>query len=61
MAAGDIRDRGLICKHPGKGLKKAAALLVLFKVQGEYLLLWRLMHWCPLLSSSSLPLMGLII
>lgn len=39
MAAGDIWGRGLICKHPSKGLKKAAALLVLFKVEGEYLLL----------------------
>lgn len=34
MAAGDIRGRGLICKHPSKGLKKAAALLVPFKVEG---------------------------
>lgn len=27
MAAGDIQGGGLICKHPSKGLKKAAALL----------------------------------
>lgn len=25
MAAGDIQGGGLICKHPSKGLKKAAA------------------------------------
>lgn len=31
MAAGDIQGGGLICKHPSKGLKKAAAL---FKAEG---------------------------
>lgn len=34
MAAGDIQGRGLICKHPSKGLKKALAHLVIFKVEG---------------------------
>lgn len=36
MAAGDIQGKGLICKHPSKGLKKAAAHLVIFKAEGEY-------------------------
>lgn len=31
MAAGDIQGGGLICKHPSKGLKKAAAL---FEAEG---------------------------
>lgn len=39
MAAGDIQGKGLICKHPSKGLKKALAHLVIFKVEGEYPLL----------------------
>lgn len=39
-----LRGRGLICKHPSKGLKKAPARSVIFRVEGEYPLLWRLMH-----------------
>lgn len=39
MAAGDTQGRGLICKHPSKGLKKALAHLVIFKAVGEYPLL----------------------
>lgn len=34
MAAGDIQGRGLICKHPSKGLKKALAHLVIFEAEG---------------------------
>lgn len=34
MAAADIQGRGLICKHPSKGLKKALAHLVIFRVEG---------------------------
>lgn len=34
MAAGDIQGRGLICKHPSKGLKKAVAHFVIFKAEG---------------------------
>lgn len=33
MAAGDTAGRGLICKHPSKGLKKARAHLVIFKAE----------------------------
>lgn len=53
MAAGDIQGRGLICKHPSKGLKKAQEHLVNFKVMGEISASLKMNALVPSLLSSS--------
>lgn len=53
MAARDIQGRGLICKHPSKGLKKAQAHLVIFIVEGGISASLKMDALVPFLLSSS--------
>lgn len=53
MAASDIQGRGLICKHPSKGLKKAPAHLVNFKAEGGISAALKIDAFAPSLLSSS--------